>query len=93
MNKMDNLINEIDKSDLVKDLRRVQEKVYEDNKLMELLKEFQNNPKDEIKEKILSSSLFQEYKIKETDLNLFIMDLNNRLKSIKGKGSCSFENN
>ena len=52
-----------------------------------------NNTKEtndiRLKEKILSNKLFKEYKDKEIDLNVLIMQINNKLKEISDKGKCS----
>ena len=42
-----------------------------------------------IKEKIISNELFREYKLKETDLNIMIMSINQKLKTISKERSCN----
>ena len=86
--KVDNLIDKIDNSKLVKDIKRLNTKIKEDNELMRLLEEFQYNKTDKIKEKILSNELFNEYKLKETDLNILIMYINKELKRLNNERSC-----
>lgn len=93
MNKVDNLIESIDKTELVKDLENIQKKVYQDKDLYETLEKYQEYPTEELKSKIIDSKLFQEYKIKETELNLFIMEVNQRLKKISTRKECHHESN
>ena len=56
--------------------------------LQELLKEYEYNKTDSIKEQIIENELFQKYKEKEIDLNILIMEINKKLKTISKKGSC-----
>ena len=93
MNKIDNLIEKLDESDLVLSLKESIDKVDKDQELKELLEDYSNNPTHELKERIISNQTFQEFKVRETELNIFIMELNKRLKTITKKGNCSHENN
>lgn len=93
MNKMDNLIEKLDESSLVLSLKESLEKVNNDQELKKLLEEYSNNPTNELKSKIIENSTFQEFKVRETELNIFIMELNKKLKTITKKGICSHENN
>ena len=93
LDKLDNLKNELDSSTLVIDLKKCLDKVKKDKELSKLLDEYKIYPNDKIKTKILENKTFQEFKIKETDLNLFIMEMNSKLKTISKKGSCRHESN
>ena len=37
----------------------------------------------------MSNKLFQEYKLKESDLNIMIMSINQKLKAISKERSCN----
>ena len=89
MNKMDNLIESIDSSVLVKDIKELNKKIDNDKELSSLLKKYNEYPTKELKEEIMNNKLFREYKIKETDLNILILEINKRLKDISKKGGCS----
>ena len=91
MDQLDNLKNELDASSMVMDIRSLLKRIEEDTELSSMLKDYQVRPNDELKNKILESDLFQEYKIKETELNLFIMEVNQRLGVIHKKGGCIHE--
>ena len=91
MDQLDNLKNELDSSNMVLDLKEIRKKIENDKELSMLLEEYSLKPSETIKTKILESDLFQEYKIKETELNLFIMEMNQRLKKITEKGGCGCE--
>ncbi len=91
LDKLDNLKDELDASSMVMDIRSLLKRIEEDTELSSMLKDYQVRPNDELKNKILESDLFQEYKIKETVLNLFIMEVNQRLGKITKKGGCIHE--
>ena len=91
MDQLDNLKDELDTSTMVMDIRSLLKRIEEDTELSSMLKDYQVRPNDELKNKILASDLFQEFKIKETELNLFIMEVNQRLGKITKKGGCIHE--
>ena len=88
MLKIDNLINQLDSWDVSCHIKELNSKIKEDLELQKLLKEYSQYPNDSIKEKIISNPLFMEYKEYETELNLFIMSFNKRLKDLTKKGGC-----
>lgn len=87
--RIDNLINEIDNTSLVKDIKILNKKIKDDKKLQELLNEYHVSKNESIKEEILKNDLFREYKSKETDLNILIMSINQKLKTINNERRCS----
>ena len=86
--QLDNLMEKLDSWDIVCHLKELNETIHGDLELQELLKEYSNQPSDELKNKILMNPLFLEYKEYETELNLFIMSFNKKLKEITNKGGC-----
>ena len=64
-------------------------KIKDDKKLQELLNEYHVSKNESIKEEILENDLFREYKSKETDLNILIMSINQKLKTINNERRCS----
>ena len=87
-NKVNNLIDRIDESKLVKEIRTLNRKVENDSELKELLKQYHLTKDDSIKEQIISNELFQEFKSKEIDLNILIMKKKKKLKKIGNGRSC-----
>lgn len=87
--KVNNLIDTIDNSDIVKAIKKYNDKVMNDGELLKLIQKYQETKDEEIKEKIMSNKLFQEYKLKESDLNIMIMSINQKLKAISKERSCS----
>lgn len=85
---VDNLIKSIDDTTLVSEIKELNKELLKDQELMKLLEEYKYNKSDSLKEKIISNDLFYKYKQKETDLNILIMSINQRLKSISSKDGC-----
>lgn len=86
--RVNNLIDTIDNSDIVKEIKISNERVMNDKSLLKLLEDYNKTQDEKIKEKIISNDLFQEYKLKETDLNIMIMSINQKLKAISKERSC-----
>lgn len=93
MERVDKLKNELDSSTMVLSLKDVLDRIKNDKELSSLLEKHSTYPDEKIKKQILENNTFQEFKIKETELNLFIMEMNQRLKVISKKGSCHHESN
>lgn len=87
--KVDNLINEIDSTPLVRDIKKLNKEIKKDKELQSLLEEYRLTKNEKIKSKILDNCLFREYKLKETDLNILIMSINQKLKAINNERRCS----
>ena len=88
IDKVDNLINVIDNTEQVKDIKSLNEKVMKDEKLLSLIKKYQDTKDEKLKEEIINNELFSQYKEKETDLNILILEINSKLKEINDKGKC-----
>ena len=84
--KIDNLLKILEEQDEVKEIKKLNKIIKEDRELNELVMKYQND-KSLLKE-IENNKLFQEYKEKETDLNILILKINERLKEITKKESC-----
>ena len=84
--KIDDLIKVLNEQSEVKEIRRLNERLKEDQELKDLINKYQTD-KSLLKE-IENNKLFQEYKEKETDLNILILKINERLKEITKKESC-----
>lgn len=86
--KTKNLISNIDKLDQVKKIKSLNKKILNDHKLRKLIEKYDYCKDENLKRSIIDNKLFKEYKLNETDINLLIMDINSRLKSINGKKGC-----
>ena len=86
--KTKNLISNIDKLDQVKKIKSLNKKILNDHKLRKLIEKYDYCKDENLKRSIIDNKIFKEYKLNETDINLLIMDINSRLKSINGKKGC-----
>ena len=89
--KTNRLLEEIDKLSQVKRIRQLNKIISCDIELRELIDNYNYNKTDNLKRRIIDNNLFKEYKDNETDINLLIMDINSRLKSINGNKGCKWK--
>lgn len=82
------LISKIDDLEQVKRIKELNKKLSKDKELKKLIEDYSISRDESIKSKIIDNELFKEYKLNETDINLLIMDINSRLKSINGNKGC-----
>lgn len=87
--KVENLKSSLDNTDIVKNVKSINEEIMKDKELLELIKKYNETFDEDIKKKIINHKLFLDYKHQETELNLLIMDINSKLKNINSKGKCS----
>lgn len=86
--KVDNLKQALDNSSQVKDIKKINEQINNDKELLDLIKKYNETQDEKIKERIMNNKLFREYKDKEIELNILILEINKRLKEITNKGMC-----
>lgn len=83
----------LDKNSKIKRLRELNEVIKGDKELTQKIKRYQITFNEELKKEIYNDERIKEYKELETDINLEIMGINSRLRSISGKGCHHHENN
>ena len=74
---------------LWEEIKRLNKKLEKDKELKTLIEEYRKNNDNNLLKKIENNELFQEYKEKETNLNILILKINQRLKELTDKGRCS----
>ena len=82
MEKIDNLKSVIYNTEEVKNLKEKYEKVLQDKELLKEIEEYQVTQDEKLKKRIMENSAFKEYKVAETDFNLIILGINQKLKEI-----------
>ena len=88
MEKVDNLLDSIDNTKQVKDIKVINKLIMEDKELLDLIKRYNETQDENLKKEIINNKLFKDYKEKETELNILILDINSKLKDISNKGKC-----
>lgn len=89
IDKIDNLKNELNNTKEVQEIISINRLISQDKDLLDKINKYNLTKDERIKEEILKNKLFKEYKDKEIDLNILIMQINSELKKINSKGSCS----
>ena len=87
-NKIDNLKNALDNDECIKNLKKLNKEVFQDEKLISLIEKYNYNKDERIQTEIINNELYRKYKQQETELNLLIWEINSRLKEIHKKDKC-----
>ena len=87
--KTKKLQEEISNHQTIIDIKQLKKQIEEDNQLLDLIKKYQISQSEELKLQIIKNPLFRQYKEKETELNLLILEINSKLKTITKKDKCS----
>lgn len=91
--KVENLKRCLDEHEKIQAIKKVNRKIYANHQLLETLEDYQKTPTEDKKKAVLENDLFQEYKKIETDINIIILEINQKLKEINKRGNCTYENN
>ncbi len=83
MDKIEQVKEALDQTEVVQEMKKINEEVMKDKELLEKIEKYQRSQDPSIKEEILKNKIFRDYKQKETNLNLLILEINQRLKEIE----------
>ncbi len=86
--KVEALKEELNKNASVKKIKELNKKIDSDKELLKDIEKYKYSKDINLKNKIMSNSLFKEYKVEETEINFIILEINKRLKQINNKGKC-----
>jgi len=86
--KVENLKKVLEQEESVQRIKMLNQKISNDSELVSLVKQYNETFDTELKEKIIKNDFFREYKVAETDLNIIILQINQKLKEITNKGMC-----
>ena len=89
LEKIENLKKKLDEEECIVRIKELNQKVEKDSVLQELVKRYRSTLKEEDKKKLINYPLYREYKEQETEVNILILKINQRLKEIQSKGGCS----
>lgn len=87
--KIDKLKEELSKTDQVRKIKELNKKVKSNQELQDKINTYHKTFDENIKKEIYQNCLFKEYKQSETELNILILEINNKLKKITNKGKCN----
>jgi len=92
---MEKLYEQIDKlkaclneTTCVIEIKRLLKEINEDKELIKMIEEYNKTEDERIRNKILNNQLFREYKHQEAELNLLILQINQRLRKIIKRDKC-----
>ncbi len=91
--KVEKLKEALDNTEQIQDLKIKNKEIMKEKELLENIKKYNETQDEKIKEKIINHPLFREYKHSETECNILILEINQRLKKIIGKEKGCHESN
>jgi hypothetical protein len=78
VSKLNELLDLLDQNENIKEIEVLKNKISKET--MDLIKEYQDNPTIELKEKILSDKDYRKYLECETNINYLIMNINKKFR-------------
>lgn len=92
-NELDALKNNLDKLDVFKEFNNKISNIKKNNELIDKIKKYNSNYDDNLRKDIYSYKEIKEYKEIENNINLIILGINSKLKTISNSRSCKHESN
>ena len=92
---LNELLDEFDKSSLIKDIVRIKKEIYSDVELKELFDQYKtidniySSELIELKRKISSNEKIKEFRVLQNELNLLIIEINKRLNTLTDRKRCN----
>jgi hypothetical protein len=78
VSKLNELLDLLDQNENIKEIEVLKNNISKET--IDLIKEYQENPSIELKEKILSDKYYKKYLECETNINYLIMNINKKFK-------------
>lgn len=97
-NKLDELLKNLDQDQRIIDLKKYKQKLLGNEELVVKIKKLQqldiySNEYKELKKDIFQNPDFVEFKHLENEINLLILQINQKLKPLTNERGCNHENN
>lgn len=86
--KIDKLKECLNETECIIEIKRLLNEINNDQELIKTIEEYNKTEDERLRDKILNNKLFREYKHQEAELNILILQINQRLKSITKKDKC-----
>lgn len=80
--KVDILKKELNKDENIIKIKELNNKLKKDLELQKLIEEYRVTRNEEIREKIISNTLYLEYKHIENEINFIVLKIRSKLKNI-----------
>ena len=87
--KIENLEKVLDENVYVQTVKNLSGEVTKDKELLNLIEKYNKTKDEQIKKQIIDNASLKNKKKAETDLNILILEINQKLKQINDKGKCS----
>lgn len=96
--KIDELLKILDEDSRIIKLKKVKEKLLKNEELLTKIQKLQqldiySNEYKELKKELFENKDFVEFKHLENEINLLIMEINQKLKPLTNERGCNYENN
>ncbi len=89
--KVENLKQAINNTKEVEEYNKLKKEILKEKELLSKIEEYNLTKKESLKEEIGGTPIFQEYKRKETNINLLIMYINHKLKELETSKECKWK--
>ena len=86
--EIEKLKQSIDNLDRIKELKKINNEIMKDKELLKNIEKYNQTQDERLKIKIINHKLFREYKHMENECNFLILEINKKLKEIKGNRNC-----
>lgn len=87
------LIDELDKSSVVKELKLSKEMLITDKHILDMILDYRNTNDSKIKEELYKNEYYKTYMKNYNELFFMVMKINSYYKSVTDKRMCRNENN
>lgn len=88
LEKLNQVKDTLDKTEIIKNYKKIQKEILSNKEIIELIKQYEYTKDERIKEKVTNNDLYKKYKHEETEINILILEINNKLKDIIKKDKC-----
>ena len=89
INKIEKLKNSLEQEEKIIEVKKLLKIINNDKELIKLINDYKEKPIDELKYTIYNNKNYKRYKELENDINIMILQINNKLKEITNKDKCS----
>lgn len=87
------LIDELDKSSVIKELKLSKEMLITDKHILDMILDYRNTNDPKIKEELYKNEYYKTYMKNYNELFFMVMKINSYYKSVTDKRMCRNENN